>query len=133
MSGHYCTEHETTFFKKGKMKNYAHPIEGADPTEWCNEPEEGGDPIPEEKKSAPKTETMSKKDWSDKDEITRGSIHKQVALKCASGMAEQGVIEPAKVLTYCEIFARWLNGDIKLKNPAAFDEAVGKHFKEEAH
>ncbi len=131
--GHWCSEHGVTFFKKGKMKNYAHPI--GDTGQWCNEPEEGGDPIPEEVKppATTKSETMSKKDWSDKDELTRVSIHKQVALKCASGMAEQGVIEPAKVLTYCEIFARWLNGDIKLKNPTAFDEAVGKHFIEEAH
>ena len=49
MSGHYCSDHETTFFKKGRMKNYAHPI--GDTGEWCNEPEGGGDPIPEEKKS----------------------------------------------------------------------------------
>ena len=48
MSGHYCTEHEMVFFKKGKMKGYAHPVEGTDPTEWCNEPEEGGDPVPKE-------------------------------------------------------------------------------------
>ena len=134
MSGHYCTEHETTFFKKGRMKNYAHTYEQPDgETGWCNEPEEGGDPVPEEKKPAPKPETMSKQEWAEKDKNKETSIHKQVALKCASGMAEQGVIEPAKVLTYCEIFARWLNGDIKLKNPSAFDEAVGKHFIEEAH
>ena len=49
MSGHYCTEHKTVFFKKGKMRGYAHPI--GDTGEWCNEPEEGGDPIPEEKKA----------------------------------------------------------------------------------
>ena len=32
---HWCKEHETPFFKKGKMKWYAHKIEGSD--EWCNE------------------------------------------------------------------------------------------------
>jgi len=36
-SAHYCPTHEVNFFKKGRMKNYAHPIEGTD--EWCNEPE----------------------------------------------------------------------------------------------
>lgn len=35
--GHYCSEHGVVFFKKGKMKQYAHPIEGTDPVQWCNE------------------------------------------------------------------------------------------------
>jgi hypothetical protein len=35
---HYCSEHNIPFFKKGKMKTYAHKIEGTDT--WCNEPEE---------------------------------------------------------------------------------------------
>jgi hypothetical protein len=34
---HYCPIHDVNFFKKGRMKNYAHPIEGTDPVEWCNE------------------------------------------------------------------------------------------------
>ena len=32
---HYCKLHQIPFFKKGKMKGYAHKIEGTD--EWCNE------------------------------------------------------------------------------------------------
>ena len=32
---HYCKEHGTFFFKKGKMKSYAHPIE--DTGKWCSE------------------------------------------------------------------------------------------------
>ena len=36
-SEHYCPVHNVNFFKKGKMKGYAHPVEGTD--EWCNEPE----------------------------------------------------------------------------------------------
>ena len=47
MSGHYCAEHKVVFFKRGAMRGYAHPIEGTDPTKWCNEPESGGGPIPE--------------------------------------------------------------------------------------
>jgi len=35
--GHWCSTHNCTFFKKGKMKGYAHKIEGTD--EWCNEEE----------------------------------------------------------------------------------------------
>ena len=37
-SEHYCAEHNVNFFKSGKMRGYAHPIEGT--KEWCNEPEE---------------------------------------------------------------------------------------------
>ena len=32
---HWCEEHQTEFFKKGKMNSYAHPIEGSD--KWCYE------------------------------------------------------------------------------------------------
>jgi len=34
-SAHYCPIHNVNFFKKGRMKGYAHPIEGTD--QWCNE------------------------------------------------------------------------------------------------
>jgi hypothetical protein len=42
MAEHWCAEHKTVFFKKGRMKGYAHPIKdanGNDTGEWCNEPE----------------------------------------------------------------------------------------------
>ena len=32
---HYCLEHKTTFFMRGKMKAFAHPI--GDTKEWCHE------------------------------------------------------------------------------------------------
>ena len=38
-SQHYCPIHDVNFFKKGRMKNWAHPIELTDPVEWCNEGE----------------------------------------------------------------------------------------------
>jgi hypothetical protein len=37
---HWCTDHQTNFFMRGKMKSYAHPIkdtEGNDTGEWCHE------------------------------------------------------------------------------------------------
>jgi hypothetical protein len=33
---HWCEKHQTKWFKRGKMKGYAHPI--GDTGEWCNEP-----------------------------------------------------------------------------------------------
>lgn len=38
----WCAAHQTTWFKKGKMKGYAHPIKdenGKDTGDWCNKPE----------------------------------------------------------------------------------------------
>ncbi|KKM60012.1 hypothetical protein LCGC14_1546200, partial [marine sediment metagenome] len=32
---HWCLEHDTAFFKKGKMTSYAHPI--GDSKDWCHE------------------------------------------------------------------------------------------------
>lgn len=34
---HWCKDHDIAFFKRGKMKSYAHPIEGTEPVEWCHE------------------------------------------------------------------------------------------------
>ena len=33
---HWCEAHQTNWFKRGKMRNFAHPI--GDTKEWCNEP-----------------------------------------------------------------------------------------------
>ncbi len=83
MTEHYCTEHGVTYFKKGKMKGYAHPIEGGG--DWCNMPEapetERETAIKEEihNASKPTSDDMSKKDWADKDRITRESIETQTA------------------------------------------------------
>ena len=38
MSEYYCKEHQILYFKKGKMKGYAHPI--GNTGEWCNMPED---------------------------------------------------------------------------------------------
>jgi hypothetical protein len=38
---HWCKEHNTAFYMKGKMKAFAHPVKDAAGTlvSWCNEPE----------------------------------------------------------------------------------------------
>lgn len=81
MAEHYCKEHQTAWFKKGKMKNYAHPVkdeQGEDTGEWCNEPEGGAKP---EGSKPPKPDDMSKGDWAEKDMIHRSSIEAQTAFK----------------------------------------------------
>ena len=43
-SEHFCTTHNTNFFKKGRMKEFAHPIDGTEPQQWCNEPATSPEP-----------------------------------------------------------------------------------------
>ena len=38
-SEYWCKEHKTLWFKRGKMKNYAHPFDGPQGKVWCNMPE----------------------------------------------------------------------------------------------
>lgn len=46
---HWCIEHKTEFFMRGKMKTYAHPI--GDTGEWCHEHKEDAQkPVAESKK-----------------------------------------------------------------------------------
>jgi hypothetical protein len=39
---HWCTKHNTEYFKRGKMKAFAHPVAGQE-GEWCSEPVEKKD------------------------------------------------------------------------------------------
>lgn len=48
---HWCKEHNTEFFKKGRMKNFAHKIEGTD--DWCNEETEKTPPAAAEATTSP--------------------------------------------------------------------------------
>ncbi len=83
---HWCSTHEVVFFKKGKMKGYAHPIEGTDPVEWCNEPEGEED---EPKPPVPKTQ---KEDTGRGSPTERLSIEAQVAFKGIVSLMGCGVI-----------------------------------------
>jgi hypothetical protein len=52
---HWCEKHQTHFFKKGKMKSYAHPIKdknGNDTGEWCHERTPEDYKAPEDKAEA---------------------------------------------------------------------------------
>ncbi len=114
MAEHYCEEHRTVRFKRGRMKSYAHPIEDTDPVEWCNEEEphdmsapkpQGyfGKPEPQKKSES----TMSKAEWRTKELAQRLSIEAQVALKCAVKLVIADKLEikaiPQSVLRSVEI------------------------------
>jgi len=73
MAEHWCKEHQMAWFKKGKMRGYAHPIldeDGEKTDNWCNEP---------------KSEVESKPPESPRSGSTNDSIESQVAFK---GMIE---------------------------------------------
>lgn len=58
-AGHWCKLHNTAFFMRGKMKSFAHPIQGTEPAEWCHESTEAevtgksAEKSPEAKEPAP--------------------------------------------------------------------------------
>ncbi len=89
MAKYFCQEHGVVFFKKGKMKGYAHPIDNTD--NWCNMPE-GTEPMAEE--DAPvDSDKMSKEDWAAKDSATKASILYQVCLKELGLCVREGKID----------------------------------------
>ena len=44
----FCTLHQRNFFKTERMRGYAHPIEGTEPTAWCNMDDVQAPPRPPE-------------------------------------------------------------------------------------
>ena len=54
MAEHFCNEHQTNFFKDGKMKRFAHQIEVNGQTAgWCNEDAEEVGKLPAQKTASP--------------------------------------------------------------------------------
>lgn len=78
--GPICPQHRIAWFRAGKMKSFAHPVEGSD--EWCNMPteKEGTPPA----KPAPSPTNGSGTQFEARDI----SIQRQVALKAAQQAAE---------------------------------------------
>ena len=73
-SKYYCKEHDTDWFKRGKMRGYAHPID--ETGKWCNMPEE-----PEVIEQVPDDEPI----FSDDDFITGENMSpKDLKKACAS-------------------------------------------------
>ena len=61
----HCKEHDTEWFKRGKMRCYAHPIEGSDG--WCNMPEDDDNLWDE----TPQPSSQSSSDMSDEEFVKR--------------------------------------------------------------
>lgn len=103
MTEHYCVEHETEFFKKGRMRGFSHPI--GDTGNWCNEPEEGGAPIPE----GHTEETKYKADPAKIKSIERqSSLKASVEIACALIAVGKGETYD-KTITRAVVFESYLD------------------------
>ena len=114
MSEYFCQEHGVVFFKKGRMKGYAHPIDNTD--QWCNMPE-GQDPMTEAEQEKVKPQETSFK----ADPIKTSSIERQSALKSSvawCGLKLQGGqdLKTVDVITCAVMFESYLkNGAVVTK------------------
>ena len=113
MAEHYCEEHQVKFFKTPKMKNYAHPIEGTDPTEWCNMPQEGDEFVAEVRKQVSDADVVVKdpRPKSARPIASGGkdvAIARAVALKAAIELASAGVIKLENVGSYARKYEEYL-------------------------
>lgn len=101
MAEHFCKEHKIVWFKKGKMKGFAHPIldEYGDPTgKWCNEPKQEEQP---QEEAYPDIEAKSKassnppsRGYQDSPEKI-ASIESQVAANITRDLVLAGKATPA--------------------------------------
>ncbi|KKM21252.1 hypothetical protein LCGC14_1637300 [marine sediment metagenome] len=90
MSEHECEKHGVKFFKTPKMKGYAHPIEGTDPTEWCNEAGDSTEKPPVKQQA---TQTGKAREYKADPEKT-SSIERQVAVIHSGPLAKNKIEMP---------------------------------------
>ena len=118
MREHWCSDHKTVFFKRGKMKTFAHPIKDEDGEltgQWCNESE----PAEQDGQLEEKPPIMTKDDWVEKDRITRKSIERQTALNAAVELAKTGGLKFGQLLPSAKRFEIYLEtGIIEKEVPA---------------
>ena|SRR3990167_4955642 len=110
MAEHFCTEHNTKYYKNEKNGKvwYSHKIQGEDG--YCNEPQ------PQKAKQSPGVEDtatpgMTKADWSEKDRATRKSIERQTALNASVEIAKvlgADKISAVRVISTARLFESYL-------------------------
>ena len=123
MTEHYCSKHGKVFFKKGKMRGYAHPIQdenGEDTGEWCNEDAEEVAKLPAQKPiSPPLQEGEPTPEQLRPFDPTRKSIERQTALKASvEWCIAKHNTEPIKtemVVIVASLFESYLENGITVK------------------
>ncbi len=125
MAEHFCSKHGKVFFKKGKMRGYAHPIQdedGIDTGEWCNEDAEEVAKLPPQSSQEMLPEHQEIIDRVKKSvafDPTRKSIERQKALDIAERWCEHkdedGKIKTLEVITVASVFESFLENGIQVK------------------
>ena len=127
MTDHWCSEHKTVWFKKGKMRGFAHPLvdENAQTVGWCNEPEETEEEAQsaaiQQAADATKTEPAPSAPVVDKkppeipkqgykaDPAKTDSIERQVAVKLACEISsDTDTME--QIFTKADKIIAWIKG-----------------------
>ena len=102
-SPHYCAEHNVMWFMRGKMKSYAHPVDGS--SEWCHMPKAPDKPATPEQQQAPVTDpAFDLKSATEKTQtpLTQASRQKIVTTAAAAlnkAAKEAGVVFGDRVTT----------------------------------
>ncbi len=125
MAEHYCSKHATIFFKKGKMKHYAHPIENADgeTVGWCNEDaEEVAKLEPQKPEPVPLQEGEPTPEQLRPFDPTRKSIERQTALKASTEIAVAKITTSSKETSLHEILAVAIAFESYLENGATVEK-----------
>jgi len=94
--------------------------------------------LPEPQVSTPESETPPSSQSTDVETAPESETppphavntkNRSYALSYAKDLVVAKVIEADKVLSYAEVFDRFLNGDISVQDEAVFKSLIEKHFK----
>ncbi len=120
----YCRTHKTVWFKRGKMRGYAHPI--GDSGEWCNMPEvaDGPDSCAEKAAVIPPAQPIP-----ERIDTSYRSIERRIALEQAVELSGYYIAKGEKVgtraiLLEARAFAAWLADDIVPEKPEKKQDVV---------
>lgn len=145
---HYCELHDIAFFKRGKMRRYAHPIKdtnGEDTGAWCNEgdieklkelpAQEPPTDMNPPKAEPPLKSQMSNADWAEKDRVQRLSIESQVSFKGIIELMVAKIIKPEDelgraVINYAKSRLMETPTSAKQQPPKLKSEPTGATFKD---
>ncbi len=115
---HFCNEHQTKFFKGGKMKGFAHPIEvNGQTVGWCNEDGEKSakaEAVASEDKPTPSPNPITK-------DPTRTSIERQKSLDiaerwCSMQFQKGEKVKTFNILAIAKLFEEYLDTGIVVED-----------------
>ncbi|KKM79144.1 hypothetical protein LCGC14_1352900 [marine sediment metagenome] len=122
---HWCKEHDTAFFKKGKMNSFAHPIEGTEPTEWCYERSKKPEAVVADTAQAQKdTEEL----WGD--EKSESLVNLDWLKESLTSLQEKGIkaYSDESMLSYIRMTYKGIEGETINEIASKLDKGQAKHL-----